>query len=67
MRNSIGKMLLRHTSANQEMCNLNSKDDSEPMVSLKRDIQQFRDPLIRSTLFSTHTDFMAFSVRTLLY
>ncbi len=27
----------------------------------------FRDPLIRSTLFSTHTDFIVYSERTLLY
>ena len=27
----------------------------------------FRDPLIRSTLCSTHTDFLAYSERTLLY
>ncbi len=27
----------------------------------------FRDPKIQSTLFSTHTDFIAYSERTLLY
>ncbi len=27
----------------------------------------FRDPLIRSTLFSTQTDFIVYSERTLLY
>ncbi len=27
----------------------------------------FRDPLIRSTFFSTHTDFIVYSERTLLY
>ena len=37
----------------------------QPMIDSKYGI--FRDPLIRSTLFSTHADFIVYSERTLLY